>query len=81
MVKVNVTLLVMSNLTAFLLMVYIVARIYDNTIITCDNPVLQQDFNITNTEFMGRWYEMMREKDIWFQSGECGHVFYEKTAA
>ena len=63
-ISVNPTLLVMSFLTGILMTFYLAARTMDNSVNVCDAPELQLDFN--STLYMGRWYEMMREKNIWF---------------
>ena len=69
----NITVVVMANFTGILVLLYFIARIYDNNMSICDDPQLEPNFDVN--KYMGRWYEMMRE-DVWFQSGECGHVFY-----
>ena len=74
MAKVNTTLLIMSFISGVFFLSYVILRIFLGSQGTCYDPILEQDFD-TN-KYMGRWYEMLREKDIWFQSGECGHVFY-----
>ena len=40
----------------------------------CQNPAVVQNFNID--AFLGQWFEIVRDKDCWYESGTCNTANY-----
>ena len=57
----------MAGVTGFTWLMYIYMRIATGG--PCAKPELVQNFEPNN--YLGVWYEMRRDTDIWFEEGEC----------
>ena len=65
--KARNTQTVMTVLTGFIWLTYLALRATVGS--SCPNAELVQDFQ--PAEYLGVWYELRRDKDISFESGEC----------
>ena len=57
----------MAGVTGFVWLMYIYMRIATGG--PCAKPELVQNFE--PNKYLGVWYEMRRDTDIWFEEGEC----------
>ena len=56
----------MTGLTALVFITYLATRV---TVGSCPNPALVENFNPES--YLGIWYELRRDKEIVFETGEC----------